>query len=90
MTIKTSHWAPFATDGTGSGVGGGVGGVTQRSSVTNRWGQNQDGVMDYNTYDEATVSRSAVWLDLFNAELSPKRCWRGPRSQEVGEEWDCT
>ena len=24
--------------------------------------------------------------NLFNAELSPKRYWRGPRSQEVGEE----
>ena len=30
------------------------------------------------------------WLDLFSAELSPKRYWRGPRSQEVGEEGDCT
>ena len=28
------------------------------------------------------------WLNLFNAELSPKRFWRGPRSQEVGEEGD--
>ena len=26
----------------------------------------------------------SVWLTLFNAELSPKRYWRGPRSQEVG------
>ena len=26
------------------------------------------------------------WLDLFNAELSPKRQWRELRSQEVGEE----
>ena len=25
---------------------------------------------------------------VFNAELSPKRYWRGPRSQEVGEEGD--
>ena len=25
-----------------------------------------------------------VGLDLFNAESSPERCWRGPRSQEVG------
>ena len=29
-----------------------------------------------------------VWLNVFNAELSPKRYWRGPRSQEVGEEGD--
>ena len=28
------------------------------------------------------------WLKGFNAELSPKRYWRGPRSQEVGEEGD--
>ena len=28
--------------------------------------------------------------DLFNAELSPKRSWRGLRSQEVGEERDYT
>ena len=27
----------------------------------------------------------AGWLDLFNAELSPKRYWRGPKSQETGE-----
>ena len=26
------------------------------------------------------------WLNVFNAELSPKRYRRGPRSQEVGEE----
>ena len=26
----------------------------------------------------------AGWLDWFNAELSLKRYWRGPRSQEVG------
>ena len=25
-----------------------------------------------------------VGLDLFNAESSPERCWRGARSQEVG------
>ena len=25
------------------------------------------------------------WLSRFNAELSPKRYWRGPRSQEVGD-----
>ena len=31
-----------------------------------------------------------IWLDLFNAELSPKRYWRGPGSQEVGEEGDYT
>ena len=24
-------------------------------------------------------------LNLFNAELSPKRYWRGPRSQELGQ-----
>ena len=28
------------------------------------------------------------WLKWFNAELSPTRYWRGPRSQEVGEEGD--
>ena len=27
-----------------------------------------------------------VCLDLSNAKLSPESCWRGPRSQEVGEE----
>ena len=31
-----------------------------------------------------------VWFKLLNAELSPKRYWRRPRSQEVGEEGDCT
>ena len=30
------------------------------------------------------------WLNLFNAKLSLKWCWRGPRSQEAGEEGDCT
>ena len=31
-----------------------------------------------------------VWCNLFNAELSPKKFWRGPRSQETGKEGDCT
>ena len=30
------------------------------------------------------------WLNAFNAELSPKRYWCGPRSQEEGQEGDCT
>ena len=30
------------------------------------------------------------WLNVFNAELSPKRYWRGPGSQEVREEGDLT
>ena len=32
----------------------------------------------------------ANWLDLLNAELSPKRYWQGPRTQEVGKEGDYT
>ena len=28
-----------------------------------------------------------AWLNLFNAELSPKRYWRRPRSQEVRWVW---
>ena len=35
-----------------------------------------------------STSRYWFWLNVFNAELSPKRYWRGPRSQEVGEEGD--
>ena len=31
-----------------------------------------------------------IWFDLFIEELSPKRCWQGLRSQEVGEEGDST
>ena len=30
------------------------------------------------------------WLNLFNAELRPKKYWRGLRSNELGEERDCT
>ena len=30
------------------------------------------------------------WLNLFKAKLPSKRYWRGPRSQEVGEEGDYT
>ena len=30
------------------------------------------------------------WLNLLNAELSPKRYWMGPTSQEVEEEGDYT
>ena len=30
------------------------------------------------------------WLNLFNAELRPKKYWRGLRSHELGEERDCT
>ena len=29
-------------------------------------------------------------VNWFHAELSRKRYWRGPKSQEVGEEGDCT
>ena len=32
----------------------------------------------------------SVWLNWFNAELSAKRCWQGPISQEVGKEEDYT
>ena len=38
-------------------------------------------------------SRTAVkpgWLNGINAELSPERSWREPRSQEVGEKGDYT
>ena len=35
--------------------------------------------------------KSEAWLNLFNAaELSPKKYWRGPKSQEVGEVGDYT
>ena len=27
------------------------------------------------------------WLNVFNAELTPKMYWRGPRSQEAGR-WE--
>ena len=30
------------------------------------------------------------WMNVFNAEFSSKRYWRGPMSQEVGEEGDST
>ena len=41
------------------------------------------------TFPLASVSKQIPgWLNLFNAELSPKRYWREPRSQEVGEEGD--
>ena len=30
------------------------------------------------------------WLNLSDAGLSPTRYWRGPRSQEVGEEGEYT
>ena len=30
-----------------------------------------------------------IWLNVFNADVSPKRYWLGPRSQEgVGREWE--
>ena len=34
------------------------------------------------------VSGMVSWLNLFSGELSLKRYWWGPRSQEVGEEGD--
>ena len=49
----------------------------------------------YNSYTRELVG----WMNWFNAELSLKRYWRGPMSQEVGEtiprgrqylEGDCT
>ena len=47
---------------------------------------------------EATLSPSEwycwevvcwYWLDLFNAELSPERYWRGPKSQGRGDYTYC-
>ena len=37
--------------------------------------------------DTTTVTRlpeRAAWLNMFNADLFPKRYWRGPRSRDVG------
>ena len=31
-----------------------------------------------------------LWLNWFNAELSPKRYWLGLRSKEVGKCWRLT
>ena len=45
----------------------------------------------YFEYDGLVLSVAKIGLvsfNLFNAELSPKRYWRGPRSQEVGGEED--
>ena len=39
------------------------------------------------TVGDAQASEERL-LDLFNAELSSERYWRGPRSQEAGEEGD--
>ena len=36
------------------------------------------------------VSSSFAWLVVSNAGLSPRRLLRGPKSQEVGEEGECT
>ena len=34
--------------------------------------------------------KTSTWLDVLNAELFPKRYWRGSKPQEVGEEGDYT
>ena len=31
-----------------------------------------------------------LWLNMFNTHLILERYWQGPKSQEVGEEGDCT
>ena len=42
-------------------------------------------------YSHLSSANSIIgWLNVFNAELSPKRYWRGLRSQEVGKEGDYT
>ena len=38
----------------------------------------------------ASMAVKGLDLNVFNAKLSPKRYWRGPRSQEAREEGDCT
>ena len=41
----------------------------------------------YETHAKSTTSHNLLltgWLDLFNAELSPERYWRGPTSKKVG------
>ena len=46
-----------------------------------------DGRTGFEVGDEVLVTRwFGFWLNMFNAELSPKRYWWGPKSQEVGEE----
>ena len=40
--------------------------------------------------DDACTVRQNRLVGLFNAKMSSKRYWWGPRSQEVGEEGDYT
>ena len=59
-------------------VGGGGGGKENRGRRS-WWRGGTLGTM---------VGSLVGWLNLLNPESSPKRFWRGPRSQEVGEEGD--
>ena len=38
---------------------------------------------DYKMPDAASILCRLAFVNTFSAELSPKRSWRGPRSQEV-------
>ena len=42
--------------------------------------------MDSTALELSPVRGLVGWLDLFNAQLSPKRLWQVPRCQAVGEE----
>ena len=54
-----------------------------RQPTTTRW---MNGVCEFSC-DQPPVP-FVVWLNLFNAELSPERYRRGQRSHELGEEGD--
>ena len=44
----------------------------------------------FSSSSSSSSSSSLVdWQNWFNAELSPKRCWRGAKFKEVGEKGDC-
>ena len=52
------------------------------------WRHNQNRVYIFTKSPILAVGIEVELLNLFNAQLSPKMCRRGPRSQQVGEEGD--
>ena len=61
--------------------------VKQHLTVLRHWSQLVPNVSTDIRGDEALPHHHylLVWLSLFNADLSLKRYWLGPKSQEVGE-----
>ena len=55
-------------------------------SNTNMYGKDEEGDCNAKRERRGGREKEIVWLNWFNAELSPKRSWRGQNSKEMGSD----